>query len=274
MGGGSDHVVRDQGGSRVSVVLWSGCVFPVVRRFPSIHWADKEAGCLLVCQAEDVEAGLEAQAMGADLVIAQGAEAGGHGALRATLPLVPRGSRRRGPNAGSGSRWYRRRQRGCGRVGPRCCWRCRRHPLLRRRGSASTSRGQATACVSARRRHPAHACVRHRAGSPLATSLYGTCASAIVFLHTGMTVTRRSPRMPPSKSAIAKPPTGDFDTALIWAGEAVDMANCIEPASAIVERIGREAEACLVQAQTMVQETPIAELEIGHKARDSRGTYG
>jgi NAD(P)H-dependent flavin oxidoreductase YrpB (nitropropane dioxygenase family) len=28
-------------------------------------------------------------AAGADIVIAQGAEAGGHGALRATLPLVP-----------------------------------------------------------------------------------------------------------------------------------------------------------------------------------------
>ena len=50
--------------------------------------------------------------------------------------------------------------------------------------------------------------------------------------------------------------TGDFDTALIWAGEAVDMVNSIEPASAIVERLGRDAEAWLRQAQTMVQEQP------------------
>jgi nitronate monooxygenase len=49
----------------------------------------KEAGCLLVCQVQDVQAAREAQAMGADIVVAQGTEAGGHGARRATLPLVP-----------------------------------------------------------------------------------------------------------------------------------------------------------------------------------------
>jgi len=31
----------------------------------------------------------EAKAMGADFIVAQGAEAGGHGAVRSTLPLVP-----------------------------------------------------------------------------------------------------------------------------------------------------------------------------------------
>jgi nitronate monooxygenase len=44
----------------------------------------KEAGCLLVCQVHDVEAAHEAQAIGADIVIAQGAEAGG------TARCVPR----------------------------------------------------------------------------------------------------------------------------------------------------------------------------------------
>lgn len=47
------------------------------------------AGALLWCQVQDVETARAAVAAGADLVVAQGAEAGGHGAVRATLPLVP-----------------------------------------------------------------------------------------------------------------------------------------------------------------------------------------
>jgi len=51
--------------------------------------AIKDAGCALICQVQDVEAARAAAAAGADFVVAQGSEAGGHGAIRATLPLVP-----------------------------------------------------------------------------------------------------------------------------------------------------------------------------------------
>jgi nitronate monooxygenase len=49
----------------------------------------REAGAKLICQVQflaQIEMALEA---GADAVVAQGAEAGGHGATRATLPFVP-----------------------------------------------------------------------------------------------------------------------------------------------------------------------------------------
>jgi nitronate monooxygenase len=49
----------------------------------------KGSGARLICQVQrmaHVEAALEA---GAEVVVAQGAEAGGHGAVRATLPFVP-----------------------------------------------------------------------------------------------------------------------------------------------------------------------------------------
>lgn len=49
----------------------------------------KEAGCVLICQVQDLEDARIAREGGADVVIAQGTEAGGHGAIRATLPLVP-----------------------------------------------------------------------------------------------------------------------------------------------------------------------------------------
>jgi nitronate monooxygenase len=49
----------------------------------------KHAGCKLICQVQDLASARTALAAGADVIVAQGAEAGGHGAKRSTLPLVP-----------------------------------------------------------------------------------------------------------------------------------------------------------------------------------------
>ena len=46
-------------------------------------------GAKLICQCQDMEHVADALDAGADVVVAQGAEAGGHGALRGTLTLVP-----------------------------------------------------------------------------------------------------------------------------------------------------------------------------------------
>jgi nitronate monooxygenase len=47
------------------------------------------AGALLICQCQELRHVAEAIEAGADIVVAQGSEAGGHGALRGTLSLVP-----------------------------------------------------------------------------------------------------------------------------------------------------------------------------------------
>ena len=47
------------------------------------------AGAVLICQVQTLKDAREAAAKGAQIVVAQGTEAGGHGADRATLPLVP-----------------------------------------------------------------------------------------------------------------------------------------------------------------------------------------
>jgi nitronate monooxygenase len=49
----------------------------------------KAAGIPLVCQVQSLAFAREAVAAGADIIIAQGTEAGGHGASRATMTLVP-----------------------------------------------------------------------------------------------------------------------------------------------------------------------------------------
>ncbi|MBL6750302.1 MAG: nitronate monooxygenase [Nevskia sp.] len=51
--------------------------------------AIKAAGSKLICQVQDLEQARVARAAGADLIVAEGTEAGGHGGARATLPLVP-----------------------------------------------------------------------------------------------------------------------------------------------------------------------------------------
>ncbi len=49
----------------------------------------KKAGALAICQVQTVAQAREVLAQGADIIVAQGTEAGGHGAARSTLPLVP-----------------------------------------------------------------------------------------------------------------------------------------------------------------------------------------
>jgi nitronate monooxygenase len=49
----------------------------------------KDAGALLICQVQDEDMAGEALDAGADILVAQGTEAGGHGASRTTLDIVP-----------------------------------------------------------------------------------------------------------------------------------------------------------------------------------------
>ena len=51
--------------------------------------AIKAAGALMICQVQTVEMARDAVAKGADIIVAQGTEAGGHGGARGTFALVP-----------------------------------------------------------------------------------------------------------------------------------------------------------------------------------------
>ncbi|MHA1537296.1 MAG: NAD(P)H-dependent flavin oxidoreductase, partial [Alphaproteobacteria bacterium] len=52
---------------------------------PAIH----QAGAAAICQVQSVAGARQAAELGADIIVAQGAEAGGHGSSRATMALVP-----------------------------------------------------------------------------------------------------------------------------------------------------------------------------------------
>src|SRR3954447_8072588 len=48
---------------------------------------------------------------------------------------------------------------------------------------------------------------------------------------------------------------GDFETAMIWAGEGVDLISDVAPAGELVRRIGAQAEACLRHASKLLRKT-------------------
>ena len=66
----------------VAVMLSFGDPRPFV---DEIH----RAGALLICQCQDLGHVMDAVDAGADIVVAQGSEAGGHGAQRGTMTLIP-----------------------------------------------------------------------------------------------------------------------------------------------------------------------------------------
>ena len=49
----------------------------------------RDAGTTLIIQVTDLDEARQAQDVGADVIVAQGSEAGGHGGRRGTLPFVP-----------------------------------------------------------------------------------------------------------------------------------------------------------------------------------------
>ena len=68
--------------SPAAIMLSFGDAGPFIPRI-------KEAGALTICQVQSLKQARQVLEQGADIIVAQGSEAGGHGTTRATLPLVP-----------------------------------------------------------------------------------------------------------------------------------------------------------------------------------------
>jgi nitronate monooxygenase len=218
--------------------------------------AIKEAGCTLICQVQDVEDGRAAKAAGADIIVAQGTEAGGHGADRSTLPLVPAVVDAVAPT-----------------------------PVLAAGGIAD-GRGLAAALMlgaqgvlMGTRFYAATEALGHESAKERIVAAKGrdterTRVFDIVRQHawpqpyTGRAI--RNPFMerwegkendlgaaldeeiPGFRAAVRE---GDFGRAMIWAGEGVDMISDVAPAGELVKRIGAETEARLQHASDLLRRT-------------------
>ncbi len=218
--------------------------------------AIKTSGCALICQVQDIGDALAARDAGADIVVAQGAEAGGHGAARATLPLVPAVVDALGPTtpvvaAGGiadgrglaaalmlgaqgallGTRFYAATES----LGHR-----RAKELIVAARGADTRRTTVFDAVRGRK-WPAPYTGRALRNSFL--ERWDTREEELaIALDTETPRFRRAEK------------EGDFDTVMVWAGEAVDLVQDVVPASELVRRIGAEAEERLRFVRTLLDD--------------------
>src|SRR3712207_4273316 len=208
--------------------------------------AIKEAGCTLICQVQDVEDGRAARAAGADIIVGQGTEAGGHGAQRSTLPLVPAVVDAVAPTpvlaAGGiadgrglaaalmlgargalmGTRFYAATEAlGQGRAKER----------IVAAGGGETRRTRIFDIVRE------HAWPEPYTGRAIRNSFMERWDGREDDLTAAL-----AEEIPAFRAAVRE---GDVETAMVWAGEGVDLISDVAPAAELIRRIGAEAEACL-----------------------------
>ncbi len=208
--------------------------------------AIKSAGCKLICQVQDLQGARLAQEAGADLIVAQGTQAGGHASRRATLPLVPAVADAVAPTpvvAAGG--------------------------IADGRGlAAALMLGAHGALIGTRFYASTEALGQERAKYRIVAAQGDQTARTRVFdivrgyawppQYTGRALRNRfmdrwdSRESDLAAALEAERPAyqvstreGDYDTAMVWAGEAVDLIESVESAAALVARIGSEAEAQL-----------------------------
>lgn len=206
----------------------------------------KAAGARLICQVQDLAGARLAVEARADLIVAQGTEAGGHGGARSTLPLVPAVADTVAPipvvaaggiadgrglaaalmlgahGALIGTRFYasdealgqeHAKQRIAAADGDETA-RTRVFDIVRELAWPAANSGRALRNRFMQRWHG------HE--RELAAALDA----------------ERGPYQEATR-------TGDLDTAMVWAGEAVDLIASVEPAATLLQRISAQAEELL-----------------------------
>lgn len=214
----------------------------------------KAAGCALICQVQDVESARLAKAAGADFIVAQGTEAGGHGASRATLPLVPAVVDAVAPTpvlaAGGiadgrglaaalmlgaqgvllGTRFYAATES----LGH---WRAKEH-IVSAKGE-DTRRTRVFDVVRG------HDWPESYTGRALHNRFLERWEGREDALAADLDMEGRAFR-----EAVNE---GDFETAMVWAGEAVDLIVEVRDAAELIRNIGMEAESNLRHANRFLR---------------------
>lgn len=206
----------------------------------------KASGALLICQVQDLEEAQLAARAGADVIVAQGTEGGGHGGRRSTFSLVPAVVDAVAPIpviAAGG--------------------------IADGRGLAAALMLGAQGVVIGTRFYAAHESLGHPEAKRRICQARGdeTTRTRIFDVVRGVAWPEKYPgralrntfieRWHGHEAELAEAVAAerrryeaaagerDFDTAVVWAGESVDLIDEVEGASAIVQRISAEAETCL-----------------------------
>lgn len=208
--------------------------------------AIKAAGAKLICQVQDIDAARRARDAGADLIVAQGTEAGGHGAARATLPLVPAivDAVAPLPVLAAGGIADGRGLAAALMLGAHGA-------VIGTRFYAATeslANAQAKACLVAAdgaqtARTRVFDIVRgYDWPAPYTGRALNNAFTARWDGHEAALQAALAAEQPRYRRATED---GNYDTAVVWAGEAVDLIDDVDTAAAIVARLGGDAAHCL-----------------------------
>jgi nitronate monooxygenase len=211
----------------------------------------KRAGALAICQVQSLAQARAVLREGADIIVAQGTEAGGHGGGRSTLPLVPAvvdlvaGAGRSVPVVAAGGITDGRGLAAALMLGA--------DGVLMGTRFSVASESLATPGAQAR-------VVAASGDETLRTTVFDIARGYTwPQVYTGRAVRNRfSEAWHGREDTLARDAAararyaeaaarGDADIAVVFAGEGIDLIHAVEPAAAILERVIREAEAALAR---------------------------
>jgi nitronate monooxygenase len=216
--------------------------------------AIKSAGCKLICQVQGLEEARLAQEAGADIIVAQGTEAGGHGGARATLPLVPVVVDAVAPTPvlaaggiadGRGLAAALMLGAHGALIGTRFCASTEALGHDRAKQRIVAARGNETARTRVFDIVRGYAWPQEYTGRALRNRFMERWDGRERDLATALETERAAYQVAAHD--------GDFDTALVWAGEAVELIKTVEGAAALVARISAEAETQLRTGADLVR---------------------
>ena len=231
--------------SPAAVMLSFGDAAPFIAKI-------RDAGAKAICQVQSLAQARVVLDQGADIIVAQGTEAGGHGGTRATLPLVPAiadavaASRREVAVVAAGG-------------------------IMDGRGLAASLMLGADGVLMGTRFYAAEESLAAPAARARVVAGCGddTLRTMVFDVVRGLDwpaewsgralINDFSRRWHGREAALAAAQAaegaryadavarGDFDTAVVFTGEGIDLIHGVEPAGAIVAQAVREAEALLAR---------------------------
>lgn len=214
----------------------------------------REAGCKVICQVQTLEQAREAAAAGADIIIAQGRDAGGHsGTTRGTIGLVPAVVDAVAPipvvaagGIADGRGLAAALALGAAGVSMGTRFTVCRELLWDRSMQAATiaaggDQTEQTRVFDVVRGAPWPAIYPGRALRNAFSARWNGSEDAL------------AADRPAQEAAYLATASNDFTTRVVWAGEGVDLVNDAAPAAQIIERIVAQAAAILRETSQMVQ---------------------
>ena len=204
--------------------------------------AIRRAGAVVILQVQTIEAARHAAALGADVIVAQGTEAGGHGAQRALFPLLPAvvDAVAPIPVVGAGGIADGRGVLAALALGAQGV-------LIGTRFAAAEEALGLDAAKARLVSGSGDATVRTQVFDivrdlPWPDGFTGRAIrNAFTERWHGREDALRAAQPDEQRRYAAAAQAGDLDTALVWAGEGLDLVRDVRPAAAIIAEILRDA---------------------------------